>query len=459
MAERRSDPAEDERLKRAAAPGEMAPRLHAFYRGKVESSVKCAVTGFDDLSVWYTPGVAAPCREIAADPSKLREYTNVANAVAVVSDGSRVLGLGNIGPRASLPVMEGKALLFKYLGGVGAFPIVLDTQREDEIVQAVRWIAPGFGGINLEDIATPKCFPILDRLRGELDIPVWHDDQQGTAAVALAGLYNALQLVGKRLEEVTLALLGVGAAGAATLRVLVAAGMPAGHVRAVDVVGGRPTVLGPGHDLEALFPHRGALLSQTNSDGASGSTRDALAGADVVIAFTQPGPGTIEPALLRAMKPRGIGFFMANPVPEIWPWEAEAAGLAIVGTGRGDFPNQINNSLGFPGIFRGALDVCASTITDEMAIAAARAIAQTAVARGLREDAILPTMMETDTFVNQAVAVGLKAVDQGVARRPLSAEALREEAENRICRAQNETLVLQREGLIPPPPRDVRPGL
>jgi malate dehydrogenase (oxaloacetate-decarboxylating) len=348
--------------------------------------------------------------------------------------------------------MEGKALLFKYLGGVGAFPIVLGTQDEDEIVQAVRWIAPGFGGINLEDIATPKCFPILDRLRAELDIPVWHDDQQGTAAVTLAGLVNALKLVGKRLDRVTIALLGVGAAGAATLRVLVAAGVSAGNVRVVDIVDGAPSILGAGHDLERLFPHRGGLLGRMNADGVRGSTAEALAGADVVIAFTKPGPDTIQKDWLRRMNPRGIGFFMANPVPEIWPWEAADAGLAIVGTGRGDFPNQINNSLGFPGIFRGTLDVCAATITDEMAIAAAYAIAKTAEDRGLREDAVLPTMMETDTFVNQAVAVGLKAIEQGIARRILSEAELRVEAETRIHRAQNETALLQREGLIPPPP-------
>jgi malate dehydrogenase (oxaloacetate-decarboxylating) len=452
MVERKARSPEDDRVKRAAAPGERAPRLHAFYQGKIEASVKCAITSFDDLSVWYTPGVASPCKEIAADPSKLRDYTNVANAVAVVSDGSRVLGLGNIGARASLPVMEGKALLFKYLGGVGAFPIVLDTQDGDEIVQAVRWIAPGFGGINLEDIATPKCFPILDRLRASLDIPVWHDDQQGTAAVTLAGLVNALKLVGKRLDRVTIALLGVGAAGAATLRVLVAAGVPAGNVRVVDIVDGAPAVLGKSHDLERLFPHRGALLTRTNADEVSGSTAEALAGADVVIAFTTPGPDTIQKDWIRRMNPRGIGFFMANPVPEIWPWEAADAGLAIVGTGRGDFPNQINNSLGFPGIFRGTLDVRAATITDEMAIAAAYAIAKTAEDRGLREDSVLPTMMETDTFVNQAVAVGLKAIEQGIARRILTEAELRAEAEVRICRAQSETMILQREGLIPPPP-------
>jgi len=211
-------------------------------------------------------------------------------------------------------------------------------------------------------------------------------------------------------------------------------------------------VLGKSHDLERLFPHRGVLLARTNVDGVRGSTAEALTGADAVIAFTKPGPDTIHKDWLRRMNPRGIGFFMANPVPEIWPWEAADAGLAIVGTGRGDFPNQINNSLGFPGIFRGALDVCAATITDEMAIAAANAIAKTAEDRGLREDSVLPTMMETETFVNQAVAVGLKAIEQGIARRVLSEAKLRAEAEFRIRRAQNETALLQREGLIAPPP-------
>ncbi len=442
-----------ERIERAKLPGRRAPGWHAFYRGKIETALKCAVTGFDDLGVWYTPGVAAPCKEIQTDPSKAIDYTNKANTVAVVSDGSRVLGLGNIGPLAALPVMEGKALLFKYLGGVGAFPIVLAAQDPDEIVQAVKWISPGFGGINLEDFATPKCFPILDRLRGELDIPVWHDDQQGTAAVALAAVINAVKLVGKKLDRVTIAQLGIGAAGAATVRILIKAGVPAGNIRVVELVDGASTILTRDHDLERLFPHRGDMLRETNRDDVRGSVAEALAGTDVVISFTKPGPGTIHGDWLRRMNRGAIGFFMANPTPEIWPWDAKDAGVEIVGTGRSDFPNQVNNSIGFPGIFRGTLDVFAKTITDEMAIAAAYAIAGTAEAKGLREDYILPTMMETEVFIHEAVAVGLKAIEQGIARRVLTEAELRHGAESRIRHAQEETRVLMKSGVIAPPPR------
>jgi len=447
------EPSIEERLTQAALPGKTAPSWHAFYRGKVETTLKCPVTSFDDLGIWYTPGVATPCREIHADPSKVFEYTNKANAVAVVSDGSRVLGLGNIGPQAALPVMEGKALLFKYLGGVGAFPIVLGTQDQDEIVQAVRWMAPGFGGINLEDIASPKCFYVLDRLRQELEIPVWHDDQQGTAAVTLAALMNGLAVVGKRLEDSVVALFGVGAAGAATLRVLVKAGLPAGQIRVVDLVDGRSAVLGRGMDLERLFPYRGELLSQTNAEGVRGGFAEALAGADALVSFTRPGPGTLEPRWFSAMRKGAVALLMANPTPEVWPWEAKEAGVTVVGTGRSDFPNQVNNSIGFPGIFRGTLDVQARTITDEMTIAAARAIAQTAEARGLAADSIVPPMMETEVFINEAVAVGLEAVRQGIARRPLTEEELRREAGNTIRRAQEETAILMRAGHIAPPPK------
>jgi len=442
----------EERIARAKIPGQLAPKRHAFYRGKIETTLKCAVTGFDDFGIWYTPGVAAPCKEIQADPAKAFDYTNKANTVAVVSDGSRVLGLGNIGPMASLPVMEGKALLFKYFGGVGAFPIVLDTQDPEEIIQAIKWIAPGFGGINLEDFATPKCFGILDRLRDELDIPVWHDDQQGTAAVTLAGLLNAFRLTGRGLDDATIVQLGIGAAGAATVRVLIAAGVPAKNIRVVELVEGTPTILHRDLDLEALFPHRGDMLSMTNGEDVRGGTAEALDGADAVISFTKPGPDTIHASWLERMNRDAIGFFMANPIPEIWPWMAKEAGLRVVGTGRSDFPNQINNSIGFPGIFRGTLDVFATTITDEMAIAAAHAIAQTAEAKGLRDDYIVPTMMETDVFINQAVAVGQKAIEQGIARRGLTAEQLHQEVEARIRHAQDETRALMKSGIIPLPP-------
>ena len=441
----------EERLERAKLPGKKAPGMHAFYRGKIETTLKCAVTCFDDFGIWYTPGVAAPCKEIHADPAKAFEYTNKANTVAVVSDGSRVLGLGNIGPTAALPVMEGKSLLFKYLGGVGASPIVLDTQDTEEIVQAVKWIAPGFGGINLEDFANPKCFTILDRLRAELDIPVWHDDQQGTASITLAGVINAIKLVGKKLDEVTYAIIGTGAANIAFVRVLIRAGVPAGNLVLVDSKG----ILHPGReDLEAgkeRNPYKWQYANETNAGRRTGGLAEAIAATDVLIAASKPGPNTIQKGWLTAMNKDAIAFIMANPIPEIWPWEAKEAGVRIVGTGRSDFPNQINNSIGFPGIFRGTLDVFAKTITDEMAIAAAYSIAKTAEDKGLTEEYIVPTMMETDVFINEAVAVGMKAIEQGIARRPLSEDELRVEAEAKISHAQAEVKALMDAGVIPPP--------
>jgi malate dehydrogenase (oxaloacetate-decarboxylating) len=444
----------EERLARAKVPGKKAPGWHAFYRGKIETTLKCAVTSVDDFGIWYTPGVAAPCREIEADPSKVFDYTNKANTVAVVSDGSRVLGLGNIGPHAGLPVMEGKALLFKYLGGVGAFPIMLDTQDPDEIIKAVKWIAPGFGGINLEDLSNPKCFYILDRLRAELDIPVWHDDQQGTASITLAGVINALKVVGKTMEKVTYCVIGTGSANIAFVRILLRAGVPAGNLILVDSKG----ILHPGReDLEKdkdKNPYKWKYACETNAEGRTGDAATAIEGTDVLIAASKPGPGTIEKEWLRAMNKDAIAFIMANPVPEIWPWEAKEAGVRIVGTGRSDFPNQVNNSIGFPGIFRGTLDVFAKTITDEMAIAAAYAIAETAEKKGLSEEYIVPTMMETEVFINEAVAVGLKAIEQGIARRVLSKEELRHEAEEKIRHAQQETKILMREGHIAPPPSE-----
>jgi malate dehydrogenase (oxaloacetate-decarboxylating) len=445
------NPSVEERLERAKLPGKQAPGLHAFYRGKIETTLKCAVTSCDDFGIWYTPGVAAPCKEIHADPAKAFEYTNKANAVAVVSDGSRVLGLGNIGPTAALPVMEGKSLLFKYLGGVGAFPIVLDTQDTEEIIQAVKWIAPGFGGINLEDFANPKCFTILDRLRAELDVPVWHDDQQGTASITLAGVINAVKLVGKKMEDVTYAVVGTGAANIAFVRVLIRAGVPAGNIILVDSKG----ILHPGReDLQAdkgHNPYKWRYANETNAERRPGGIAEAIAESDILIAASKPGPDTIKKEWLTAMKADAIAFIMANPIPEIWPWEAKEAGVRIVGTGRSDFPNQINNSIGFPGIFRGTLDVFAKTITDEMAIAAAYAIAKTAEDKGLEEEYIVPTMMETEVFINEAVAVGMKAVEQGIARRPLSEDELRVEAETKIRHAQAEVKTLMDAGIIPPP--------
>lgn len=443
----------EELLAKAKEPARKAPPLHGFYRGKVAVTAKCAITSYEDFAIWYTPGVAQPCREIAQDPEKVFEYTNKGNFVAVVSDGTRVLGLGDIGPLAALPVMEGKALLFKYLGGVDAFPVTIATKDPDELTQAVKWIAPAFGGINLEDIASPKCFYVLERLRAELDIPVWHDDQQGTAAITLAGVLNALKVVGKDPKRVTYAVIGAGAANIAFVRVLLTYGVPAGNIIMVDSKG----ILHPGReDLEAQKeenPYKWDYAQRTNKERRKGGIPEALEGADVCVAASKPGPGVIKPEWIKRMAKDAIVFACANPVPEIWPWEAKEAGARIVGTGRSDFPNQINNSLGFPGIFRGVLDVFAKTITDEMAIAAAEAIAKTAEEKGLREDYVVPTMEEWEVFVNEAVAVAKKAIEQGVARRILSESELERQAERMIRRAREEVAILMKAGLIPPLPQ------
>ena len=442
----------EELLAKAAKPAKDAMILHPFYRGKIQIVAKCAIRSLDDFAIYYTPGVAEPCKAIKADKEKVYELTNKWNSVAVVSDGTRVLGLGDIGPEAGLPVMEGKALLFKYLGGVDAFPICLDTKDPDEIIQAVKWLQPSFGGINLEDIANPKCFYILDRLRAEMEIPVWHDDQQGTAAVTLAGLVNALKLVGKKIEEVTVSMIGAGAANIAISRVLFASGARPENYIIVDSKG----ILHPGRrDLEEKqdeYVDKWKLCQITNAERRTGGIAEALRGADVCIALSKSGPGVIEPQWIKAMNKDAIVFTCANPIPEIWPWEAEEAGARIVATGRTDFPNQVNNSIGFPGIFRGALDVHARTITDEMCIAAAYALAESAEKRGLSEDNIAPTMWEADAYINEAVAVAMKAQEQGVARISRSAEELRKSAEAMIKGTQEMTALLMKEGFILPAP-------
>ncbi len=446
-------PSVDELLNKAKEPGRKAPAWHAHYRGKVSVALKCAITDYQDFGIWYTPGVAQPCREIAQDPEKVFEYTNKGNFVAVVSDGTRVLGLGDIGPQAALPVMEGKALLFKYLGGVDAFPVTVDTKDPDELIRTVKLLGPSFGGVNLEDIASPKCFRVLDELRREMDIPVWHDDQQGTASITLAGVLNALKVVGKDPTRVTYAVIGAGAANVAFVRVLLTYGVPAGNVIMVDSKG----ILGPSReDLErgkAENPYKWDYAQRTNVERRSGGMAEALQGVDVCVAASKSGPDVIKPEWIRGMAKDAIVFACANPVPEIWPWEAEEAGAKVIGTGRSDFPNQINNSLGFPGIFRGTLDVFARTITDEMAIAAAEAIARTAEEKGLSETYIVPTMMEWEVFINEAVDVALKAIEQGVARRELSKSQLEERASQMIKHARQETEILMKQGHIAQPPK------
>jgi malate dehydrogenase (oxaloacetate-decarboxylating) len=441
----------DELLAKAKEPAADAMRLHPFYRGKVETALKCTVRDLNDFAIWYTPGVAAPCRAIAEDPEKVYDYTNKWNTVAVVSDGTRVLGLGDIGPKAGLPVMEGKALLYKYLGGVDGVAIMLDTKDPDEIIKTVLLLQPSFGGINLEDLSQPKCFRILDTLREKAEIPVWHDDQQGTATVTLAGLINALKVVGKTIEEVSITFIGCGASNVAISRLIFAAGADPRICRMVDSKG----ILGKHRkDLEmrkAEYVDKWRRCQDTNAEGREGGVAEAMEGADVVIALSRPGPDTILPEWVAKMNKDAILFACANPVPEIWPWDARVAGAAIVATGRSDFPNQVNNSLGFPGIFRGALDVRARTITDEMCFAAAEALASQ-IGDRLDDEHILPDMDDWEVFPREAAAVGMKAQEQGVARLQMSYDDLLHHARTIIKRSRDLTRTMMREGFIAEPP-------
>jgi malate dehydrogenase (oxaloacetate-decarboxylating) len=434
----------EELLAKAKKPGKDAMVLHPYYKGKIETASKCVIRDFNDFAIWYTPGVAEPCKDIAKNPEKVYEHTNKGNTVAVISDGTRVLGLGDIGPEAGLPVMEGKCLLFKYLGGVDAFPICLATKDEELFILTVKMLQPSFGGINLEDISQPKCFHILDRLKKEMKIPVWHDDQQGTATVTVAGLKNALKIVGKKINEAKIAMVGAGAANVAVLRVMLAAGVDPANVVMTDIDG----IL---HKDRIDFPEydpRYRFCRITNQENRKGGIPEAMKGMDVVIALSKPGPGTIKKEWVGDMGKDAIVFACANPIPEIWPWEAKEAGARIVVTGRSDFPNQVNNSLGFPGIFRGTLDVRAHTITDEMCIAAANELAQTAVDKGLNEEHIIPTMDEWEVYPREAVAVALKAIEQGVARIKASRQELMERVEKMIKRAREHTHILMDSGMI-----------
>ncbi len=440
----------EELLAKAEKPSADAMLMHPFYKGKVEIALKSCVRDFDDFAIWYTPGVAAPCRAIEADPELVYEHTHKGNTVAVVSDGTRVLGLGDIGPKAGLPVMEGKALLYKYLGGVDAWPIMLDTKDADKIIEAVLLIKPGFGGINLEDLSQPKCFRILDTLREQAEIPVWHDDQQGTATVTLAGLINALKLVGKKIDEAQIVFVGSGASNVACSRLIFASGATPALCRVVDSKG---ILHKKRKDLEQRkdeYVDKWRLCQITNEEGREGGIPEALDGADVVIALSKPGPGTIQPEWISKMAKDAIVFACANPVPEIWPWEATEAGAVVVATGRSDFPNQVNNSLGFPGIFRGTLDVRASTITDTMCIAAAKALADMAEEKGLTPEYILPTMDEWEVFPREAAAVAVQAVEEGLARNPMTYEEELKNADEIIRRSRGLTTHMMEEGFIKP---------
>lgn len=359
---------------------EKALKLHEEWNGKLEIVAKSPVKSREDLSLAYTPGVAEPCKVIAQDKEAAYKYTMKANTVAVVSDGSAVLGLGNIGPYAAMPVMEGKAVLFKEFGGVNAVPICLDTQDTEEIIKAVTYLAPGFGGINLEDISAPRCFEIEERLKEILDIPVFHDDQHGTAIVVLAGIINALKVVGKKKEDCRIVVNGAGSAGVAITRLLLTYGFP--HITMCDKVGivSKKT--------EGLNWMQQKMAELTNLEQQTGTLSDAMKGADIFVGVSAP--GIVTPEMVASMNRDAILFAMANPVPEIMPDIAKAAGAKVVGTGRSDFPNQVNNVVAFPGIFKGALEGRAAKITEEMKLAAANAIASLVPDKELNEDNIMP---------------------------------------------------------------------
>jgi malate dehydrogenase (oxaloacetate-decarboxylating) len=429
----------EELLAKAEKPSKDAIRLHAYYRGKIGVQLKCRVRNFQDFAIWYTPGVAAVCKEIHQDREKAYDYTNKWNFVAVISDGSRVLGLGDIGPEAGLPVMEGKGLLYKYLGGVDAFPLCLNEKDPDKFIAIVKALQPTFGGVNLEDISHPKCFKILDTLRPECEIPVWHDDQQGTACVTVAGLINALKIVGKKIEDVKVTMVGAGAAGVAIVRLLMSAGVTPGNILSVDSKGILHRDRSDREILQAKYKEKWDICLKTNAKLVKG---------DVLISASKPGPGTIRKDWVKTMAKDAIIFAEANPVPEIWPWEAKEAGARIVATGRSDFPNQVNNSLGFPGIFRGALDVRAKTITDEMCIEAARELAKVAEDHGLSEEYIIPNMDQWEVFPREAVAVGSKGIEQGVARIKAPAEERFKIAEAIIKQSREEVQLLMKEKYI-----------
>ncbi|MDD4437706.1 MAG: NAD-dependent malic enzyme [Tissierellia bacterium] len=385
---------------------EEALKLHKDNKGKIEVVSKVKVENAKDLSLAYTPGVAEPCKEIHKNPELIYDYTNKGNMVAVVTDGSAVLGLGNIGARAGMPVMEGKSVLFKSFANVDAFPICIESQDVDIVVQTVKQIAPSFGGINLEDIAAPRCFEIEERLKNELDIPVFHDDQHGTAVIVLAGIINGLKVVGKKIEDVTAVVSGAGAAGTAISKLLMSSG-----IKDVIICNSRGIL---DKEDEKLDPIRKEMALKTNKANKKGSLTDAMVGADIFIGVSAPNIVTKE--MVESMNENSIAFAMANPVPEVLPEVALAGGIRVMGTGRSDFPNQVNNVLAFPGIFRGALDVRAKEINEEMKLAAANAIAGLVTEEELNEEYILPKAFDVRVAKTVAKAVSEAAIKTGVNR-------------------------------------------
>ncbi len=437
----------------------VAESSHKFYGGKIQTVPKAGVFGFNWFNIWYTPGVSKVSTTIRDDNDTSFDLSNRGNLVAVVSDSTRVLGDGDCTPPGGLGVMEGKAFLMKYLGGVDAVALCMDSKDANgkndpqKIIDFVKMCQPSFGAINLEDISQPNCYKVLDTLREECDIPVWHDDAQGTACVTLAGLINALKLANKKIGDVRITMLGAGASNATIARIIIAAG---GDPKKLVLYDSKGSLNSDREDLKAdpRFYRKWELCQSTNPDKVN-DFAESCKGADVLIALSKPGPDVIKPEWISSMTKNSIVFVCANPVPEIYPYAAKEAGAFIVATGRGDFPNQVNNSLGFPGIMKGALMVRARKVTDNMAIAAAHSLANYAEKRGITPENIVPTMDETTVFPEESADVAMQAIKDGVARIHLSREEAFNKAKADIEHARTMTQSLMDQGFIKKPPEEM----
>jgi malate dehydrogenase (oxaloacetate-decarboxylating) len=437
----------------------LSQEAHCFYSGKIQTIPKAPVIGFNWFNVWYTPGVSKVSTNIRERADCSFELTNRGNFVAVVSDSTRVLGDGDCTPPGGLGVMEGKAFLMKYLGGVDAVALCVDSRDEhckndpEKIIQFVKMLQPSFGAVNLEDISQPNCFRVLDVLREECDIPVWHDDAQGTACVTLAGLINALKLAGKDIKKVRIVLHGAGASNTTIARLLITDGANPANIMMFDTKGslhmGREDI-----KADKRF-YRKWELCETTNPGKVPTMAEAMKGADVLISLSTPGPDVIKKEWVKSMAEKSIVFACANPVPEIYPYAAKEAGAFIVATGRGDFPNQVNNSIGFPGILKGALMVRARKITDEMAIAAAHSLADFAEKRGIKVDDIVPTMEEAGVFPNEAADVAMQAIKDGVARVTMTWQEAYDKAKTDIDYSRGLTQSMTENGFIKKPPMEM----
>lgn len=437
----------------------LAEQTHRFYGGKMQTVPKAGVFGFNWFNIWYTPGVSKISTTIRDDNDTSYELSNRGNYVAVVSDSTRVLGDGNCTPPGGLGVMEGKAFLMKYLGGIDATALCVDSRNEkgehdpDKIIDFVKMVQPSFGAINLEDISQPNCYKVLDTLREECKIPVWHDDAQGTACVTLAGLLNALKLVDKKLSDVKIVMLGAGASNTTIARIIITAG---GDPENIIMFDSKSSLHTDREDIKAdlRFYRKRELCEQTNPKKVT-DFAEAMNGADVLIALSRPGPDVVKPKWISSMAEKSIVFACANPVPEIYPYAAKEAGAYIVATGRGDFPNQVNNSVGFPGILKGALLVRARKVSDGMAIAAANSLAKYAEDRGIQPDNIIATMDEAGVFPHEAADVAMQAIKEGLARVEMSREGAFAKAEDDITHARELVKLLIDEHFIKQPPQEM----